>query len=151
MDSPFFSIIEPLTPVMECKGTNVHNRFVTFYSRGGLAISLANPVREATRDTIECKINLKVDAAEKLNKDPALKVMVYCASEPISPFTKVDIAFPHSVDIRVNLDEVKANLRGLKNKPGSTRPADITSLLRKRAGYDNNMSVIYALTNKVSL
>ena len=86
-----------------------------------------------------------------MNQDPSLKVLLYCASDPISPFSKVDIAFPHQVEIRVNQDEVKSNLRGLKNKPGSTRPADITDLLRKRAGYENSMTVTYALTNKVGL
>ena len=76
--------------------------------------------------------------------------MVYAAAEPVSPFSQVDIAFPHQVEIRVNTEEVKSNLRGLKNKPGSTRPADITNLLRKRVpGYENTMTVIYALTSKV--
>ncbi len=74
--------------------------------------------------------------------------MIYCASDPLSPFSKADIAFPYQVEIKVNMDEVKANLRGLKNKPGSTRPADITDLLRKRAGYENTMTVTYALTHK---
>ncbi|KAL8710487.1 MAG: hypothetical protein Q9220_004919 [cf. Caloplaca sp. 1 TL-2023] len=46
------------------------------------------------------------------------------------------------------MDEVKTNLRGLKNKPGSTRPADITHLLRKRANYENSLSLTYALTHK---
>ena len=82
--------------------------------------------------------------------EPNLKIMVYCAADPISPFTRADIAFPYQVEVRVNGDEVKANLRGLKNKPGSTRPADITNLVRKRAGYENMMIVTYALTQKVS-
>lgn len=82
--------------------------------------------------------------------DPSIRVLVYCASDPVSPFSKVDISFPHQVEIRVNKDEVKANLRGLKNKPGSTRPADITHLLHKRAGYENSLMVTYALTLKVS-
>lgn len=107
-------------------------------------------VREATRDQFEVKITLKNDAAEKLSKDPSIKAMIYCASEPISPFSKVDISFPHQIDIKINGDEVKANLRGLKNKLGSTRPADITNLLRRRVGYDNSMTVTYALTNRVS-
>ena len=76
--------------------------------------------------------------------------MIYCASDPLSPFSFADIAFPYQVEIKVNEDEVKANLRGLKNKPGSTRPADITKLLRIRAEYSNVMKVTYALTNKVS-
>lgn len=95
------------------------------------------------------KITLKNDAAEKLTKDPSIKAMIYCASEPISPFSKVDISFPYQLEIKINGDEVKANLRGLKNKLGSTRPADITSLLRRRAGYENSMAVTYALTNRV--
>ena len=74
--------------------------------------------------------------------------MIYCASDPLSPFSRADIAFPYQVEIKVNMDEIKANLRGLKNKPGSTRPADITDLLRKRAGYENTMTVTYALTQK---
>ena len=86
-----------------------------------------------------------------MQADPRLKVMIYCTSDPISPYTTTDIAFPHQVEIRVNEDEVKANLRGLKSKPGSTRPADITKLLRIRADYSNVMKVTYALTQKVGL
>lgn len=97
------------------------------------------------------KITLNNDTADKLSKDPSTKAMIYCASEPISPFSKVDISFPHQVEIKINGDDVKANTRGLKNKLGSTRPADITSLLRRRAGYENSMAVTYALTNRVSL
>lgn len=107
-------------------------------------------VREATRDQVECKITLRPDIADKLNADSSIRVMIFCASEPVSHFAKVEIAFPHQVEIKVNMDEVKANLRGLKNKPGSTRPPDITSLLRKRAHYENSLSLTYALTHKVS-
>ncbi|KAL8918816.1 MAG: hypothetical protein Q9208_007154 [Pyrenodesmia sp. 3 TL-2023] len=125
-ESPFYTILESLTDVHECKAL----------------------VREATRDQVDCKIILRPDIADKLLADPSIRVMIYCASEPISHFAKVDIAFPHQVEIKVNLDEVKANLRGLKNKPGSTRPPDITSLLRKRANYENSLSLTYALTHK---
>ncbi|KAL8896127.1 MAG: hypothetical protein Q9207_007862 [Kuettlingeria erythrocarpa] len=104
-ESPFYTVLEPLTDVHECK-------------------------------------------ADQLIADSSIRVMIYCASEPISQLARVDIAFPHQVEIKVNLDEVKANLRGLKNKAGSTRPPDITSLLRKRANYENSLSLTYALTHK---
>ena len=97
------------------------------------------------------KIALNNEAAEKLSKDPSIKAMMYSASEPISPFSKVDISFPHQVEIKINGDDVKANFKGLKNKLGSTRPADITNLLRRRAGYENSMVVTYTPTNRVSL
>lgn len=63
----------------------------------------------------------------------------------------MDITFPSQIEVRVNQDEVKANYKGLKNKPGSTRPADITDLLRTSpANYRNNISITYALTQKAS-
>ena len=76
--------------------------------------------------------------------------MVFCAAESHQPFTReAEIAFPHNVELKCNSDEVKANLRGLKNRPGSTRPADITHLVRKKANYPNSVEIVYALTIKV--
>lgn len=73
--------------------------------------------------------------------------MVFCAGENRGP---QDIAFPHQSEVKVNGGEVKANLRGLKNKPGSTRPVDITKELRlKVLHYTNNVELTYALTSKV--
>ena len=81
-----------------------------------------------------------------------MRVMVYCAGDTgLSPYTLSDVAFPHQVELKCNLDEVKANLRGLKNKPGSTRPADITHLVRKKPGYPNKVTVTWALTTKVRI
>jgi E3 SUMO-protein ligase PIAS1 len=82
----------------------------------------------------------------RIPNDPTLRVMVFCAGEANG---KQDIAFPHQSEIKVNGGEVKANLRGLKNKPGSTLPVDITDELRlKIAGYQNNIEMTYALTTK---
>lgn len=71
---------------------------------------------------------------------------MFCAMENTGT---QDIAFPHQSELKVNGGDVKANLRGLKNKPGSTRPVDITDLLRlKIPNYANNIEFTYALTNK---
>lgn len=75
------------------------------------------------------------------------KVMVFCGSESVGP---QDIQFPHQSEIKVNGEDIKHNLRGLKNKPGSTHPVDITPFLRlKQSNYTNNVEFTYALTNKV--
>lgn len=85
----------------------------------------------------------------KVANDPSLKIMLFCASEGNG---KQDIAFPHQSEIKVNGGDVKANLRGLKNKPGSTRPADITKELRlKVAQYQNTVEMTYALTTKAGV
>ncbi|KAJ5545348.1 transcriptional regulator family: Zinc finger MIZ-type [Penicillium sp. DV-2018c] len=124
-ESPFYTILEPLTPVVECK------------------------VREQTRDSVELKVMLSQQVAYRLQTDPNIRIMVYCAGDSgLTQYTKSDIAFPHQVELKVNLDEVKANLRGLKNRPGTTQPADITDWIRKKPNYPNNIVMTYALTQK---
>ncbi|EAU33412.1 conserved hypothetical protein [Aspergillus terreus NIH2624] len=107
------------------------------------------PMREQTRDSVELKVILDTDTATRMQTDPHLLVMVYCAADNgLNQFTNSDVAFPHQVELKVNLDEVKTNLRGLKNKPGTTRPADITKYIRKKPGYPNHIVLTYALTQK---
>ena len=149
--SPFYTVIESVTPVFPTESTksSCRNTHVIKLHKRKTNRSIA--VREQTRDHIDIKIALNSMITTRLETDMNTKVMVYCASEPIHPYTKVDITFPNQMEIKINGDEVKANLRGLKNKPGTTRPADITKMLRtKPVGYQNTMHVVYALTNKVS-
>ena len=76
-----------------------------------------------------------------------MRVMVFCAGGNTGT---QDIAFPHNSELKVNGGDVKANLRGLKNKTGSTRPVDITDSLRLRpTNYTNTVEFTYALTTKV--
>jgi E3 SUMO-protein ligase PIAS1 len=79
--------------------------------------------------------------------------MVYCAAiDGIAQYTRdTEIAFPHQVELRVNEVQISGlNLRGLKNKPGSTRPADITDYLTKKPNHRNHLTLTYALTQKVN-
>jgi len=81
------------------------------------------------------------------SKNTPYRVMVFCAGDPHG---LQDVAFPHQSELRVNKVDIKANLRGLKNKPGSTRPVDITKELHLRSSYTNSVDFTYALTQKVS-
>lgn len=95
---------------------------------------------------------LNPSVAVRLQNDPNIRVMVYCAADTgLNQYSKSDVAFPHQVELKANLDEVKANLRGLKNRPGSTRPADVTNYIRKKPGYPNHIVMTYALTQKASV
>jgi len=124
--SPFYTIQKQLSNVVELKP------------------------REQTRDTARLTINLDDALATKFQSDSSCRAMVFCAADAFdSAWKPVDIAFPHHAELRCNQDEVKVNLKGLKNKPGSTRPVDITPFLRKKAGFPNNVELVYALTNKV--
>lgn len=82
--------------------------------------------------------------------------MVYCTSELVGaaatfPLPKADITFPRQVEIKINGVEVNADLKGIDKKTGSTKPADITSLIVKRPDYPGNlMNVSYPSSCKAS-
>ncbi|KAF6843300.1 sumo ligase, partial [Colletotrichum musicola] len=87
---------------------------------------------------------------DKVLDDKSYRIMVFCADSNANADPQ-NITFPHQSEIKVNGNEVKANLRGLKNKPGSTRPVDVTSYLRLKTDNRNLVEFTYALTNKYYL
>lgn len=105
------------------------------------------------RNSVKATVILSPADVQQFAADKSHRCMVYCAAvDNITPFTKdTEISFPHQVELRVNDEQISGlNLRGLKNKPGSTRPADITEhLLSKKANYRNEVTLTYALTQKV--
>ena len=109
-------------------------------------------VQPTNRNLITAIVTFTANQVEQLASDPSYRCMLYCAAvEPLIGFTKdTDISFPHQVELRVNDVLISGlNLRGLKNKSGTTRPADITDRLTKKANCRNEISLTYAMTNKV--
>jgi E3 SUMO-protein ligase PIAS1 len=100
------------------------------------------------RHTVKIPLSVsRYPSLAKVSKDgDSHKVMVFCANDGQGA---QDITFPHQSEIKVNGGDVKANLRGLKNKPGSTRPVDISTYLRYTPEqYSNTVEMTFALTNK---
>ena len=125
--SPFYNIIKPIGSVHELK------------------------TREQTRDTKKVEVKLDLATLDQISRDPNIRIMVFCAAESFGNFMDpVDISFPQHGELKCNEAEVKHNLKGMKNKPGTTRPADITSHLRRSPTYPNSVELVYALTTKVS-
>ncbi|KAI0603404.1 PINIT domain-containing protein [Biscogniauxia sp. FL1348] len=121
--SPFYTIKSRIGEVRTCDAMSQHRH----------SIHLTIKVSEYP-DLSNCAL------------DKSLRIMVLCAGDNEGV---QDIAFPYQSEIKVNGGDVKANLRGLKGKPGSTRPVDITDTLRlKQFNYTNNVEFIYALTQK---
>ncbi|KAF1832764.1 zf-MIZ-domain-containing protein [Decorospora gaudefroyi] len=102
------------------------------------------------RNSINKQLSLDETNSARLRSDPSLRLLLFSAVEqPLSPFSRPDIAFPSQIEVKINDEEVKANYKGLKNKPGSTRPADLTDFVRfKVANQRNNLHITYALTQK---
>lgn len=101
------------------------------------------------RHTVKAEIKLTEHQARQLKDDPSMRLMVYCGvNTGINTYSAIDIAFPNQIEVKVNNEDVKSNFKGLKNTPGSTKPAEITQYIRKLAGYANQISICYALTQK---
>ncbi|KAF5647760.1 putative relatd to E3-like factor in the SUMO pathway [Fusarium sp. NRRL 25303] len=120
--SPFYQIEAVAGDIKTCDVMSQHRNTITY------------PIRLDDHPVLQKCVN-----------DPSYRVMVFCAGDTLGI---QDVAFPHQSELKVNGGEVKANLRGLKNKPGSTRPVDITKALRLRPKYTNNVEFTYALTSK---
>ncbi|KAI1393483.1 zf-MIZ-domain-containing protein [Hypoxylon trugodes] len=122
-NTPFYTIESRVGNLHPCPAMNNHRNSVTITLK-------SSEFPELSR----CATNLPT------------KLMLFCGSDNTGP---QDIQFPHQSEIKINGDDVKHNLRGLKNKPGSTHPVDITPFFRlKQANYTNNVEFTYALTDK---
>ncbi|SCU83345.1 LAFA_0D03048g1_1 [Lachancea sp. 'fantastica'] len=76
------------------------------------------------------------------------KLYLFCGVLPPVVDTSVPspIQFPHPNDITFNGITVKDNVRGLKNKPGTAKPADLTPYVR--ASSENHLQLTYAFTKE---
>ncbi|KAF1822626.1 uncharacterized protein K489DRAFT_319371, partial [Dissoconium aciculare CBS 342.82] len=108
------------------------------------------PEYPQNRNTVNATLRLKEDAVRRLAGDSTLRLLLYCGIDtnlaPNSP--PIDISFPSQIEVKINGDDVRSNFKGLKNKPGSTKPADVTDKVRRNTGYGNMIAITYALTTK---
>ncbi|KAL5382104.1 hypothetical protein DPSP01_006782 [Paraphaeosphaeria sporulosa] len=138
------------TPATQARPNYFFKESPFFEIREMLLNNITLDTSPSHRQSVNKNLMLNDSQSARLRSDPTLRVLLFCAVEqPLAPFTRLDIAFPSQIEVRVNMDEVKANYKGLKNKPGSTRPADITAFLRTTpANYRNSIGITYALTHK---
>ena len=103
---------------------------------------LHTDIKTEKKEPFELSVVLSAETIEDLKANESNRVMLYCAVDNgLNMYAASEIAFPPAVELRINEGPVKANLRGLKNKPGTTRPVDITKSLRIMAGYHNRISI----------
>lgn len=105
------------------------------------------------RNTVKTRITLNEQQLNEITTKGA-KVLLYCGlieAPTLVGMTKLDIAFPQQVEVKVNEQVVPSSqLKGLKNKPGSTRPPDVTQLFNQSHTNSNEVAITYALTTKAS-
>jgi E3 SUMO-protein ligase PIAS1 len=110
-------------------------------------IGTVHPLQIMPNHKNSATINIASRYLIQCQADDSLRIMLFAAK---GTHGAQDIAFPQQSDVRVDHVEVKGlNMRGLKNKPGTTRPADLTTALLSRGVYDKAIEFVYALTNEV--
>lgn len=140
--SPFYTITSRIGDIRTCEGKKT-----PISSLSGLILTMCTVT--TTRNSVQLSIRASEHASlTKLASDRSYRIMVFSSADNQ---TVQDIAFPIQCEIKVNGGEIKANLRGLKGKPGTTRPVDITDALRlKPSNYNNNVEFTYAQSSKVN-
>lgn len=107
------------------------------------------PEMPSNRHTVRSNLVIKSELGQRLRADANLKIMLLCGeSSAMSAYAGAHIKFPSQIEVKVNNNDVKHSFKGLKNKEGTTKPADITSLLHKFGGQDNSIQITYALTHR---
>ncbi|OLL27009.1 E3 SUMO-protein ligase pli1 [Neolecta irregularis DAH-3] len=115
--------------------------------------SLHNPIHSSSnRTTVYANIKLEPLHIEKLqSRDLSNQHRIYVFCTPITailPQQQHLVEFPIPVEIRINNEPLNVNVRGLKNKPGTTRPPDITSKLVIDRHVHNKIELAYAYAQK---
>ncbi|KAF3935710.1 hypothetical protein ABW19_dt0208253 [Dactylella cylindrospora] len=125
--SPFYTIKSNLTPIH------------------GLQAFGANAAQH--RHVVSIPLTISQQTFDDIHRS-GFRTILYCACIEGSVIGPHHVAFPQQIEIRVNSKTVAANLRGLKNRPGTTRPLDITDYLEKAPMPKNNIMITYALSQK---
>lgn len=106
---------------------------------------------QTNRHNVFSKLTLTQSVVDRLRSDQDLRIMLYCTGD-LSQSSSMEISFPSQIEIRVNDTQYTGNLRGVKKKPGTTRPADITPLCKRAVpGVINDIHITYAATDKVGM
>ncbi|KAG0220264.1 SUMO ligase siz1 [Mortierella sp. NVP41] len=86
--------------------------------------------------------------SSQLKNEPEYQIMVFSTSAEGVANPPALMEFPHVCEIKINGRVLEANLRGMKNKPGTVAPANITRLCRLDTADYNKVEFVYANTTK---
>ncbi|KAK6349719.1 SUMO ligase siz1 [Orbilia brochopaga] len=147
-------LLSPNPPAMS-PGANLLNFFHSpFYDpRQNLVVPHTLPQMSGTnpgsqRSVVHISVVMTQQVCDEVRKN-GLRLILYCAAiEGGNVVGPHHVAFPQQIEIRVNSKTVTANLRGLKNKPGTTRPLDVTDYFEKLVGFKNTLTITYALSTR---
>ncbi|CCF58493.1 hypothetical protein KAFR_0E03410 [Kazachstania africana CBS 2517] len=94
-----------------------------------------------------CRANFALSESDyAILKTGKYKLYLFCGLlTPLGSGHDTIVQFPSPNEIRFNGITIKDDVRGLKNKQGTAKPADLTPYIRY-TGQNNNFELIYAFT-----
>jgi E3 SUMO-protein ligase PIAS1 len=107
-ESPFFKVHELLLGNIPLDGESA-----------GQAAKPANIlVSPSHRQNVTRSLQLSAEQCQRIKGDQTLRIFLFSAADDgLGPYARHDIAFPSQIEVKINGDEVRANFKGLKNKP----------------------------------
>lgn len=129
------------------KGRYLHFKESPFYRMKKLIPETAQKIN-ITNVRGACVAKFKFTKADwsLLDSNKKLKLYLFCgAVNSLGSQGNEPIQFPHPNEIRFNNEHIKDNVRGLKNKLGTAKPADLTPYV-KPSPQQNILEVVYAFT-----
>jgi E3 SUMO-protein ligase PIAS1 len=77
------------------------------------------------------------------------RIVLFCTQAERVNFNNCVVEFAPHTEIRCNGTIVNANLRGIKNKPGTVNPPDLTPQMILMSGVNNKIDVTFADSKSV--
>ncbi|KAL6940724.1 hypothetical protein ACO0QE_004637 [Hanseniaspora vineae] len=99
------------------------------------------------RGTVQAKIFLSQEEVSLLLQREKFQLFMYSAEASNPNKSDAEIKFPHPLEIKMNNNVIKDNIRGFKSKPGTAKPANVTPFTFLSTARQNVLSVIYACTS----
>lgn len=98
------------------------------------------------RCTCTINFNLSKEEFHSLQHDEHQRLYVLCGKvDPLNTRGKAVIQFPSPHEFQMNNQQIVANVKGIKNRPGTAKPADITPYLGSKNA-ENKFQFVYAFT-----
>lgn len=120
-----------------------------FY-RNVMALTIPQYGRSSKNESVlTFKLQISSSLSQRLMSNPHYSIMVFCASKEIPTSQQMLMEFPDDCYIRVNKRTLDWRPRGVKNKPGTFTPADITKFCMLQESRINHVELRYSNASKV--
>jgi E3 SUMO-protein ligase PIAS1 len=83
-----------------------------------------------------------------VNDTNRYRICIYCTSSATSYINPASVEFPIHTELKINSRLLHVNVRGIKNRPGTVNPVDITKCITLDPP-TNTVEINYAQTQKV--